>query len=58
MEIYVSGFFNRGQQNEYVELEAAAKCSLECLMLMRYHYGKNYLPVQSDREYFSSPTLT
>ena len=45
MEIYVSGFFNRGQQNEYVELEAASKCSLEGLMLMRYLYGKYYYTI-------------
>ena len=57
MEIYVSGFFNRGQQNEYVELEAAAKCSLEGMMLMHYHYGKNYLPVQSDSRVFLFPDI-
>lgn len=57
MEIYVLGFFNRGQQNEYVELEAAAKCSLEGMMLMRYHYGKNYLPVQSDSRVFLFPDI-
>ena len=57
MEIYVSGFFNRGQQNEYVELEAAAKCSLEGMMLMHYHYGKNYLPVQSDTRVFLFPDI-
>ena len=57
MEIYVSGFFNSGQQNEYVELEAAAKCSLEGMMLMRYHYGKNYLPVQSDTRVFLFPDI-
>ena len=57
MEIYVSGFFNRGQQNEYVELEAAAKCSLEGMMLMHYHYGKNYLPVQSDTRVFLFPYI-
>ena len=45
MEIYVSGFFNRGQQNEYVELEAASKCSLEGLMLMRCLYGKYYYTI-------------
>ena len=57
MEIYVSGFFNRGQQNEYVELEAAAKCSLEGLMLMRYLYGKDYLPIQSETRVFLFPDI-
>ena len=57
MEIYVSGFFNRGQQNEYVELEAASKCSLEGIMLMHYHYGKDYLPVQGDTRVYHFPDI-
>lgn len=57
MEIYVSGFYNRGQQNEYVELEAASKCSLEGLMLMRYLYGKDYLPIQSETRVFLFPDI-
>ena len=57
MEIYVSGFYNRGQQNEYVELEAASKCSLEGLMLMRYLYGKDYLPIQSETRVFLFPEI-
>ena len=57
MEIYVSGFYNRGQQNEYVELEAASKCSLEGLMLMRYLYGKDYLPIQSETRVFLFPNI-
>ena len=57
MEIYVSGFYNRGQQNEYVELEAASKCSLEGLMLMRYLYGKDHLPIQSDTRVFLFPDI-
>ena len=57
MTVFVSGFFNRGQQNEYVELEAAAKCSLEGIMLMRYHYGKNYLPVQGDTRVYLFPDI-
>lgn len=28
----ITGLFNRGQQDEYVELEAAARCSLEGLL--------------------------
>lgn len=29
MKVFVSDLFNRGKENKYVELEAAAKCSLE-----------------------------
>ena len=57
MKVFVSCFFNRGQQNEYVELEAASKCSLEGMMLMRYHYGKNYLPVQGDTRVYLFPDI-
>lgn len=57
MKVFVSGFFNRGQQNEYVELEAASKCSLEGLMLMRYLYGKDYLPIQSETRVFLFPDI-
>ena len=57
MKVFVSGFFNRGQQNEYVELEAAAKNSLEGLMLMRYLYGKDYLPIQSETRVFLFPDI-
>ena len=57
MKVFVSGFFNRGQQNEYVELEAAAKSSLEGLMLMRYLYGKDYLPIQSETRVFLFPDI-
>lgn len=35
MKVFISGLFNRGKENEYVELEAAAKCSLEGLMCLR-----------------------
>ena len=57
MKVFVSGFFNRGQQNEYVELDAAAKSSLEGLMLMRYLYGKDYLPIQSETRVFLFPDI-
>lgn len=57
MTVFVSGFFNRGQQNEYVELEAASKCSFEGIMLMRYHYGKDYLPVQGDTRVYLFPDI-
>ena len=57
MKVFVSGFFNRGQQNEYVELEAASKCSLEGMMLMRYLYGKDYLPIQSETRVFLFPDI-
>ena len=40
-----------------MELEAASKCSLEGMMLMRYHYGKNYLPVQSDTRVYLFPDI-
>ena len=57
MTVFVSGFFNRGQQNEYVELEAASKCSIEGIMLMHYHYGKDYLPVQGDTRVYLFPDI-
>ena len=57
MELFVSGLFNRGQENEFVELEAAAKCSLDGLMLLRYAYGKNGLPIQSETKVFLFPDI-
>ena len=30
--IRITGLYNRGQQDEYVELEAAARCDLEGLL--------------------------
>ena len=29
ISLRITGLYNRGQQDEYVELEAAARCSLE-----------------------------
>lgn len=57
MKVFISGLFNRGKENEYVELEAATKCSLEGLMLLRYRYGRNDLPVQSETRVFLFPEI-
>ena len=32
ISLRITGLYNRGQQDEYVELEAAARCSLEGLL--------------------------
>lgn len=32
INLRITGLYNRGQQDEYVELEAAARCSLEGLV--------------------------
>lgn len=34
LNLRITGLYNRGQQDEYVELEAAARCDLEGLMLV------------------------
>mgnify|MGYP001205059337 CR=1 FL=1 len=39
INLRITGLYNRGQQDEYVELEAAARCDLEGLMLVRYLYN-------------------
>ena len=39
LNLRITGLYNRGQQDEYVELEAAARCDLEGLMLVRYLYN-------------------
>ena len=57
MNLFVSGLFNRGTENEFVELEAAAKCTLDEVMLFRYAYGKNDLPIQSETRVFVFPYL-
>ena len=57
MNLFVSGLFNRGTENEFVELEAAAKCTLDEVMLFRYAYGKNDLPIQSETRVFAFPDL-
>ena len=57
MNLFVSGLFNRGTENEFVELEAAAKCTLDEVMLFRYAYGKNGLPIHSETRVFVFPDL-
>ena len=32
LNLKITGLYNRGQQDEYVELEAAARCDLEGLL--------------------------
>lgn len=32
INLRITGLYNRGQQNEYVELEAAARCDLEGIL--------------------------
>lgn len=32
INLRITGLYNRGQQDEYVELEAAARCDLEGLL--------------------------
>lgn len=32
INLRITGLYNRGQQNEYVELEAAARCDFEGLL--------------------------
>ena len=45
INLRITGLYNRGQQDEYVELEAAARCDLEGLMLVRYLYNAEVKPV-------------
>ena len=45
INLRITGLYNRGQQDEYVELEAAARCDLEGLMLVRYLYNAEGFPI-------------
>ena len=36
INVVITGLYNRGQQDEYIELEAAGRCSLDGLMVLRY----------------------
>lgn len=47
INLRITGLYNRGQQDEYVELEAAARCDLEGLMLVRYLYNAEGFPIYS-----------
>lgn len=47
LNLRITGLYNIGQQDEYVELEAAARCDLEGLMLVRYLYNAEGFPIYS-----------
>ena len=55
LKVMVTGLFNRGQQDEYVELEAAARCSLEGLMLVRFVYNEEGFPIYSKARLYEFP---
>ena len=55
ISLRITGLYNRGQQDEYVELEAAARCSLEGLMLVRYVYNEEGFPIYSQARLYEFP---
>lgn len=55
INLRITGLYNRGQQDEYVELEAAARCSLEGLMLVRYVYNEEGFPIYSQARLYEFP---
>ncbi len=55
LNLRITGLYNRGQQDEYVELEAAARCSLEGLMLVRYVFNEEGFPVYSQARLYEFP---
>lgn len=55
MQVFVIGLYNRGQQDEYVELEAAERCSLDGLMLFRYLNNEEGYAIQSQTRVFEFP---
>lgn len=55
INLRISGLYNRGQQDEYVELEAAARCDLEGLMLVRYLYNAEGFPIYSQARLYEFP---
>ena len=55
INLRITGLYNRGQQDEYVELEAAARCDLEGLMLVRYLYNAEGFPIYSQARLYEFP---
>ena len=55
INLRITGLYNRGQQDEYVELEAAARCDLEGLMLVRYLYNAEGFPIYSQVRLYEFP---
>ena len=55
INLRITGLYNRGQQDEYVELEAAARCDLEGLMLVRYLYNAEGFPIYSQTRLYEFP---
>lgn len=55
MKMFITGLYNRGKADEYVELEAAARCSLEGLMLVRFVYNEEGYPIYKHARLFEFP---
>ena len=55
LNLRITGLYNRGQQDEYIELEAAARCDLEGLMLVRYVYNEEGFPIYSRARLYEFP---
>ena len=55
LNLRITGLYNRGQQDEYVELEAAARCDLEGLILVRYLYNAEGFPIYSQARLYEFP---
>lgn len=51
----ITGLYNRGQQDEYVELEAAGRCSLYGLMVLRYVNNPEGFPIPFQTRVFDFP---
>ena len=55
INVVITGLYNRGQQDEYIELEAAGRCSLDGLMVLRYLNNPEGFPIHAQTRVFDFP---